>query len=173
MLMRPYNKNSSVSRQAVVRKKHNRIKAALLVALAAFVIALALLLIVNKKHAPLGANELKIKTADLRSFAAESSFIAEQALAGRLVANFFHVHTTMLEDKTGETAKALEAARPRAGLEHFYIEASALANDTADEVAVLPASFENEEALADAKDKLASLAPRMLKLENDLASDER
>ena len=94
-----------------VKKKRKKIRIGLFAVLAVVLGALALLIIVAKKNDPLDAEELTIKLQDLQSFAAERELVAQQAQAGHLPANYFHVQTSMLQDKTDETTRALAANR--------------------------------------------------------------
>lgn len=155
-----------------MRKNDNRTKIALLGPLSALVIAVAAYLLISKQDAPLDVPQLKIDAADLTSFAGESQLIVEQALAGRLVGNYFRVHSSLLKRKVEEISRKLEDATPESGLERPYSELKALAKDMAREAGVFTVSWQDDKALAAAKDRFASLRPRLQQLEENLARVE-
>src|ERR1051325_9128632 len=75
----------------------------------------------------LGVTDLMIDVAELRSDAAESRLIAEQALSGRLTATYFQTQLSMLRDGAESITRSLSSAEPQAGLEGSLFQARGVA----------------------------------------------
>jgi hypothetical protein len=134
---------------------------------------LTFFLFINKKSEALDAAKLKIQAGELRSFAAESKLIVEQALDGRLTEDFFHVHSVLLKDNSDKIVKALTGAPPQAGLEQRYADVVSCARDVAAETSLLSRSWGNQQAMTEAKSRLVSLAAQLEQIETSLGQNEQ
>src|SRR5690349_695404 len=127
------------------RKTSRRFEISLCAAIAAIAVIVTGLVAMDE-HRPLDVEEMKIDVADIQSFAAEGSLLAEQRIGATVTHDFAKVHTDMWREKIDELARKYRSREPEAPLARFFGDIGTLADDlhaAADEVS---SSFAQKES---------------------------
>jgi hypothetical protein len=144
-----------------INKKKLWIQAAVVLLLAVGAVAA----FIRSEAKPMSKDELKIATADLRSFSAAGAQLSVQFLDGQTTETFLKTQSSLLEDKVADLKKQLDSADPEKGFELKHWEARSLARQTDESLKRLA---ESAQTASGAKDELKNLFSKLKELEDSL-----
>jgi hypothetical protein len=131
-------------------------------------VAATAFIIIDVRSKPAGKSDLKIVVSQLRSHAAESQLLVDQAAAQHLTSTYLISHTHKLQEMAQSLSKQLNSIKVDASLDVTRTRVTELATALNNFLGNVPQSSDGHSDATAMKQSFADLVSQLIEVENSL-----